>query len=479
MDDQNQNVLDDDRIGHLLLKLSLPAFFGMATMTLYNVVDTIFVGRYVGPLGIAGLAIVFPVQMLSMGIGQMTGMGGASLISRLIGARNIPRAEHALGNALTATVVISVVVMLTGLANVDFWLRLIGSSETILPYARDYMSIILIGMLFMITAMTFNFLIRAEGNARVAMIGMVVGAGLNIMLDAIFIISLQMGIKGAALATVIAQLISVVYFMSYYFSKKSFLKIHSKNLIVDWNILRSILAIGIASFARTVATTLSAAFVNRTLVSYGGDVAVSSFGIIIRIVMFAVMPGIVIGQGLQPILGFNYGAKRYGRALRAIKIAIAVATACCIGVFLVLYFVPEPFIRIFTTDNELIALGSYAAKLMLLAIYLIGFIMVGSIIFQSIGKAVQSFVTAISRSVVFLIPLVLILPRFWQLDGVWLAFPITDALTFLLTLALLIPQIRELKSADLLSKKGQPLLRPEGLDGIEAGGLPGEVKNKE
>jgi putative MATE family efflux protein len=479
MDNQNQNVLDDDRIGHLLLRLSLPAFFGMATMTLYNVVDTIFIGRYVGPLGIAGLAIVFPVQMLSMGIGQMTGMGGASLISRLIGARNIPRAEHALGNALTATVVLSVVVMLTGLANVEFWIRLIGSSETILPYARDYMTIILFGMVFMIIAMTFNFLIRAEGNARVAMIGMVVGAVLNIMLDAIFIIPLHMGIKGAALATVIAQLISVAYFMSYYFLRKSFLKIHSRNLIIEWSILKSILAIGIASFARTVATTLSAAFVNRTLVSYGGDVAVSSFGIIIRIVMFAIMPGIVIGQGLQPILGFNYGAKRYDRALRAIKIAIAVATACCIGVFLVLYFVPEPFIRIFTTDNELIALGSYAAKRMLLAIYLIGFIMVGSIIFQSIGKAVQSFVTAISRSVVFLIPLILILPRFWQLDGVWLAFPITDALTFLLTLALLIPQIRELKSADLLAGKRQPLLRPEGLDGIESGGLPGDVKTKE
>lgn len=451
MDNQNQNVLDDSRIGHLLLKLSLPAFFGMATMTLYNVVDTIFIGRYVGPLGIAGLAIVFPVQMLSMGIGQMTGMGGASLISRLIGTRNIPRAEHALGNALTTTVVLSVVVMLTGLANVDFWIRLIGSSETILPYARDYMTIILIGMFFMIIAMTFSFLIRAEGNARVAMIGMIIGAVLNIMLDAIFIIPLHMGIKGAALATVIAQLISVVYFMSYYFSRKSFLKIHLKNLIVEWNILRSILAIGIASFARMVATTLSAAFVNRILVAYGGDLAMSTFGIIIRIVMFAMMPGIVIGQGLQPILGFNYGAKRYGRALRAIKIAIAAATVSCVGVFLVLYFFPEPFIRIFTTDNELIALGSYAAKRMFLALYLIGFMMVGSIIFQSIGKAVQSFVTAISRSVMFLIPLILILPSFWQLDGVWLAFPITDALTFILTLALLIPQIRELKSADLLA----------------------------
>jgi putative MATE family efflux protein len=454
MDNQNRSVLDDDRIGHLLLKLSIPAFFGLATMTLYNVVDTIFIGRYVGSLGIAGLSIVFPIQMLSIGIGQMAGMGGASLISRLIGARNILRAEHALGNALTAGVVLSVTIMLIGSVNVDFWLRLFGSSETILPYARDYMSIILIGMPFMTTAMALNFLIKAEGNARVAMTGMIIGAVSNIILDAIFIIPLQMGIKGAALATMLAHIISVAYFMSHYLLRKSFLRIHSRNLIIEWSILKSILAIGIASLARTMATSLSIILVNRTLVAYGGDLAVSTFGIINRIIMFAIMPGIVIGEGLQPILGFNYGAKRYGRALTAIKIAVAAATACCIGVFLVLYFVPEPFVRIFTTDNELIALGSYAAKRIFFASYLIGFIMVGSIVFQAIGKAVQSFITAIARAILFLIPLILTLPHFWQLDGIWLAFPITDALTFLLTLSLLIPQVRELKSSDLLNQKG-------------------------
>jgi putative MATE family efflux protein len=459
MDNQNRSVLDDDRIGHLLLKLSIPAFFGLATMTLYNVVDTIFIGRYVGSLGIAGLSIVFPIQMLSIGIGQMAGMGGASLISRLIGARNIFRAEHALGNALTAGVVLSVTIMLIGSVNVDFWLRLFGSSETILPYARDYMSIILIGMPFMTTAMALNFLIRAEGNARVAMTGMIIGAVSNIILDAIFIIPLQMGIKGAALATLLAHLISVAYFMSHYLLRKSFLRIHSRNLIIEWSILKSILAIGIASLARTMATSLSIILVNRTLVAYGGDLAVSTFGIINRIIMFAIMPGIVIGEGLQPILGFNYGAERYGRALKAIKIAIAAATACCIGVFLVLYFVPEPLVRIFTTDNELIALGSYAAKRIFFASYLIGVIFVGSIVFQAIGKAIQSFITAIARAILFLIPLILILPRFWQLDGVWLAFPITEALTFLLTLALLIPQIRELKSSELLNQKGVPSIQ--------------------
>jgi len=452
VNNQNQSVLDDDRIGRLLLKLSLPAFFGMFVITLYNVVDTIFIGHYVGPLGIAGLSIVFPLQMLSMGTGQMMGMGGASLISRLIGANNAPRAEHALGNAITPVIALSAIIMMAGLANIDFWLRLMGSSETILPYAKDYMSVILSGLVFPTLAMALNSLVRAEGNARAAMTGMIIGAVSNIILDAIFIILLEMGIKGAALATVIAQIISAGYFIGYYASGKSFLKIHSRNLILEWDTLKAILAIGIASLARTLAGSLAMVFINRVLVVYGGDLAVSAFGIINRIMMFAIMPGIVIGQGLQPILGFNYGAKHYDRALKAIKIAIAAATTCCVGVFLVLNFVPEPFIRIFTTDNGLIALGSYAAKRVFLVVYLIGLIMVGSLVFQSIGKAIQSFVTAISRPFLFLIPLIFILPQSLRLDGVWLAFPIADGLTFVLMLALLIPQIRELRSMDLSGK---------------------------
>jgi putative MATE family efflux protein len=479
MNKGNQNVLDDDRIGRLLLKLSLPAFFGIAAMTLYNVIDTIFVGRYVGPLGIAGLSIVFPIQMLSIGIGQMMGMGGASVISRLIGARNIARAEKGLGNALMVSIVLSVVIMTAGLANVDFWLGLVGSSETILPYARDYMTIILVGIVFMTIGMSLNIGIGAEGNARVSMIGMIIGAVSNIILDAIFIIPFHMGIQGAALATVIAQAISVAYFVSYYFSGRSLLEIHSRNLIVEWSMLKSILAIGVASFARMMASSLSAVLVNRMLVVYGGDFAVSAFGIINRIMMFAIMPGIVIGHGLQPVLGFNYGAGRYDRALTAVKIAIVAAIACSVAVFLVIYFIPEPFIRIFTTDRELISLGSYAGKRIFFALYLIGFIMVTSIIFQSIGKAVQSFIMAISRPVLFLIPLLLTLPRFWQLDGVWLAFPITDALTFVLALALFVPQMREFKGGSLLAGKAQPLLGPESLDRVETGGVPGGIETKE
>jgi putative MATE family efflux protein len=328
-----------------------------------------------------------------------------------------------------------------------------GSSETILPYARDYMTIIFLGILFMTSSMALNNLIRSEGNARIPMIGMIIGAVTNVILDGIFIIPLGMGVQGAALATIIAQMVSVAFFMRYYFSGKSFLKIHLRNLAIQGNILKEILAIGIASFSRLLAASFSAMFVNRMLITYGGDLAISAFGIMNRLLMFAIMPGIVIGGGLQPILGFNYGAKRYDRAIRAIIIAIGAATACCLAVFGVVYFAPEPLIRIFTNDAGLIALASYAAKRLFFALYLIGFIMVGSMVFQAIGKAVKSFITSITRPILFLIPLVLILPKFWQLDGVWWAFPISDGFTFLIILTLLIPQLRELRRKDRLVRE--------------------------
>jgi Na+-driven multidrug efflux pump len=278
---------------------------------------------------------------------------------------------------------------------------------------------------------------------------MIIGAGLNIVLDAIFIIPLGMGVKGAALATVISQLITSLYFLRYYLSGKSFLRVHLQNMIIKWDILKSILAIGISSFARTAAQSLAVVFVNRTLVIFGGDLAISSYGLIQRIMMFALMPGIVIGQGMQPILGFNYGAKRYDRALRVTKIAVIAATSYSIIAFFALYFAPGLFIRIFTTDSELIVLAVDAARHIFFAAYLIGFIVVGSIVFQAIGKAGQAFVTAIARPALFLLPLVLILPDYWQLNGVWLAFPITDALTSILVLALLIPEIKTFRRSEM------------------------------
>ncbi|MBN1189639.1 MAG: MATE family efflux transporter [Dehalococcoidales bacterium] len=435
----------DTRIGRTLLKLTIPAFFGMVVMTLYNVVDTIFIGRYVGPLGIAGLSIVFPIQMLAMGMGQMSGMGGASLISRLLGASQKQRAQHVLGNAISSTVLLSAIILIAGDIRPDFWLRLIGASEEVLPYAREYMVIILGGMIFMTLSAALNGLIRSEGNARVAMNGMIIGAALNIVLDAVFIIPLDMGVMGAAWATVIAQFLSTVYFLRYYRSSRSHLKITRRDLTPDFGILKSIYAIGSASLAMTLAGSLSAVLVNRVLGTYGGDYAISAFGVINRLMMFAIMPGIVIGQGLQPILGYNYGAKRYSLALRSIKLALVWSTSFCLAAFLLLFFFPEVFIRIFTSDSGLIDMSAHAMKRIFFFLYLIGFGLLGSLVFQSLGKAVKAFVTSLARPALFLIPLVIILPRFLGLDGVWWAFAITDLLTVILVGCMLIPQIREIQ----------------------------------
>jgi putative MATE family efflux protein len=467
--DRGRSILDDERIGRLLIKLTIPAFFGMFVMTLYNVVDTIFIGHYVGPIGIAGLSIVFPIQMLAMGMGQMTGMGGASLISRLIGEGKTERAELALGNSVSATFILSLVVLIVGLSNPDYWLRLMGSSDSILPYAKEYMVIILFGMMFMTLGMAFNGLARSEGNANVAMVGVIIGAGLNIVLDAIFIIPLEMGIRGAAWATVIAQLISVLYFARYYLSGKSHLKFHTRNLIPNFGILKPIFAIGVASLAMTLAGSLSAILINRVLGEYGGDYAISTFGILNRILMFAIMPGMVIGQGLQPILGYNYGAGRYKLALKAIKIALVYATCLCFIAFILLYFFPEIFIRIFSSDADLIEMASHAARRTFIAIYIIGVAFIGQLIFQSLGKAVKAFITSLARPALFMIPMIMILPRFWGVDGVWLAFPFTDGLTVILTVILLIPEIREFQRG---APPGRKL--PEGVPSMPpGGGFPG------
>ncbi len=451
---QNERVkaLATKGIGRLLWSLSLPAGVGMFVMALYNVVDTIFIGRTVGSLGIAGLSIVFPVQMLVMGVGQMIGIGGASLISRSLGAQNVNRAERTLGNAILCVCVLGIAITVIGLSGSSFWLRLFGASETVLPFARDYFNIILLGTVFRVFAMSANGLVRAEGNARIPMIAMVAGAVLNIALDAVFIVGLRMGVSGAAIATVLAQVVSAAYLMSYYLRHRSSVRIAFRNLAPERSVLREILAIGVSSFVRTTAGSLVIVFVNRSLVAYGGDIAVAAFGVLHRIIMFFFMPLVSIAQGLQPVLGFNYGAERYDRAFRAIEISAIAATILAALSFIIVFFFPAPIIRIFTTDSALVSTGSHGAKLVFFVMYLLGFQMVGSVVFQAIGKAVPAFIIAISRNVLFFLPAVLILPRFLGLNGVWASFPVADSLSFVLTVLLVLPQVRRFRRAALESR---------------------------
>ncbi len=455
---QDHNVLDTDKVGRLLMKLTVPIFLGMTVQAVYNAVDTIFIGKFVvnPELAMAGLSISFPFQMLTMGVGQMVGLGGASLISRMLGRGDKPGAEHTLGNGITFGVVLSLVLMAGFLPFLNFWLRLVGASDAVLPYARDYLSIMMAGAGFNVMSNAVISFVRAEGNARVAMTGMIVASLLNILLDWVFIVRLQMGTRGAALSTMISMGASTAYVLIYYLNGNSYLKMRARNLLPNFSILKQIFVIGIASFVQTTAGSLSASMIMRTAATYGGDIAIAAFLVIQRVMWFSMMPSMVIGQGMQPILGFNHGAKRYNLVVKTITTASFIAIGVGILGFFVLYFFPQPIFRIFTSDELLIAKGAYIAKLVFLGLPVFGFYNVGSMVFPSVGKALQTFIIAVARPMAFMIPLLLLLPRLLGERGVWYSFPGSDALTFLLVLGLLIPMVKGLNrehTESLLTQK--------------------------
>jgi putative MATE family efflux protein len=425
--------------------------------------NTIFVGHNVGPLGIAGLSIVFPLQMLGMGMGQMVGIGGMSLISRYIGAGKPQEAEKALGNGITLGLAVAGLVMLIVLPLVTYWLRLIGADDAVMPYARPYLSIVMLALPFQILGMTLLNYSRAEGNARVGMIAMILGAVTNIIFDALFIAVLKYGVVGAAWATFISQTSSVIFLSLYYLNGNSFLKLHFANLRLKWAIIRPMFSIGIGAFVQTVSGSISAIILIGGVVHYGGDYALSAFGIIQRIFMFAFMPSMVIAQGAQPILGYNYGAHRYNLAWKVVVMALLTSTGIGIAVFLLLYFIPAPVIRIFTNDSDLVSIAVDAAHIMFFGMPLLGIINVGIMVFQAIGRAVPAFIAAIARQLFFLIPIVLIAPRYFGLDGVWAGFPGSDVLTALLVISLVIPTLRSFRRLAIQERgqAGTPETKPQ------------------
>jgi putative MATE family efflux protein len=441
---KEKHILAQDDIKKLLFKLSLPATAGMIVMALYNVVDTIFIGRSVGSLGIAGLSIVFPVQMMVLALGQMIGLGSASVISRSLGAGEREKARRVLGTAATFTFIISVFLTLLGLIFIDPLLKIFGVTETIYPYSYDYMRIILLGTFFFAFAMNSNHVIRSEGQAKYAMLAMMLGAGLNIILDPIFIFALDMGVKGAATATVLAQIVAVIYVIIFFQSKKSTLHLNFRSLGLNFKLLQEIIKIGFSAFARHVSGSLIFIVVNNTLKLYNGDIAIAAYGIIMRLFRFLLMPMFGIAQGLQPIVGFNYGAGRIDKLQKAYKTAIIYASIISFSGFMVIQLFSRTLFGIFTSDPELIELGSNAIRIMVLAVPLIGFQMIGTVVFQALGKALPALILSMSRELIILIPLILILPRFYGLNGVWYASPISDILSFSLTAVLFYRLIKQL-----------------------------------
>lgn len=421
-------------IPRLLLNLSVPAVVGLLVMTLYNVVDAIYVGRGVGTLGVAALSIAFPLQMLVTALGGAIGIGGASAISRRLGAGETERADHVFGNIVALLLVISVAGAITGGLLLTPMLFLFGSSATILPYAQEYVGIILYGIVFFAALITLNNVIRAEGNALVAMVTMVGSAGANIVLTPIFIFVLDLGIKGAAYGTVLSQALAVIYIAFYFVSGKSSLTLRLSYLVPRIHILREILAIGASAFARQASLSLMLVVANNVLTIQGGDLGVAVFGIVNRILMLTVLPSMGVVQGLLPIVGFNYGAGQHQRVSQAVQLGLKTATVIVCVTFLAVMLFPRPLLSLFTADPQVLALGETALRLVFALSFTIGIQMVSGAVFQAVGQARAAFILSVSRQGLFLLPMLLILPSFFQINGVWLAFPAADLLAFLLSL---------------------------------------------
>ncbi len=428
--------LEKESILKLIPKLSFPAMVGMIAQALYNVVDAIFVGRGVGMLAIAGISIAFPIQMVIMATAQIIGVGSASIISRSLGEKNREKAEKTLGNLMSSTLLLSAIAASFGLYFLEPILRLFGATDAILPFAAAYMKILFAGSVFFAFSIACNNAVRAEGNATFAMQTMLISAGVNVVLDPIFIFILGMGIQGAAIATVIAQASTALWLGLYYLRGKSDVRFSLRNLKPQFNILSEVIAIGLSAFLRQGAASLSLVVINRQLAFWGGDAAIAAIGILLRITQFAVMPIFGIVQGLLPIVGYNFGARLFCRVTTAMKLTIAISTFLCFLSAALLYFMPETLISLFNTNRELLPLGITASRYMAIGFPFIGFQVMASGLYQAIGKAVPALFLSLLRQVLLLIPLVLFLPSIYGLQGIWKAYPISDVLAAIITLIL-------------------------------------------
>ncbi|MBN2109743.1 MAG: MATE family efflux transporter [Methanosarcinaceae archaeon] len=440
--------LGTENINRLLWKLSTPAIIGLLVQAFYNLVDTFFVGRALGEqsvLGIAGVAVAFPLQMLMMVISIGIGVGGSSVISRMLGARDVKKAEMTLGNVFTYTLVLSIIFQIFFFFNVDMVLDLFGATAVNLSYAKEYSTVILMGTFAFTFGFVMNNLVRAEGNSKVAMNNMVFSGVLNIFLDAILMFGFGMGVKGAALATVLAQLAGTLYLVYYYLSGKSPLKLEMVNFVPGYGLIKEITLIGFGSFVMGASNSFMMLVLNNVLAVHGGDLSIAVFGVASKLLMLVLMPIIGISHGLQPIVGYNYGAENYARVNESVRASLFVTTLIGVAGFILLSFFPDTFFSLFSSDADLISGGASALRIMILATPLIGLNVVATTLFQATGKAKPSFFLSMCRQILFLIPMVVLLPYYFDLSGVWMAFPLSDLLASLLSMFLILKEYRHFR----------------------------------
>lgn len=441
----NQQILGTEPIGKLLIKYSVPAIISMMVNGLYNVVDRIFIGNIpgVGPLAITGLGVTMPIMTIILAFGMLIGIGSVTNISIKLGQGKKEEAEQIIGNAITLAIIVGLLISVIGITFENQILHMFGASDGSLPYARAYINIILLGTIFNLLGMVFNNSIRGDGNPKLSATIMVVGCLTNIVLDALFIMVFKMGIQGAAIATVTSQFVTAIWGLSYYTRGKSTLKFKKSSLKLNKSLVGSIFAIGCAPFAMQIAASCVQIICNNSLKTYGGDLAIGAMATINSVIMMVGMPIIGISQGAQPIIGFNYGAKKYDRADKTLKIcALAATIGLSIG-WLLVQLAPAPIVSMFNSDADLVSISVDGIRKYLSMMPLIGVSMIGSNYFQAIGKAKQAMFLSLLRQVILLVPMMLILPRILGLNGVWFAQPIADVTSFIVTFVLL---FREVKS---------------------------------
>lgn len=430
---QRSHKMGHDKIGKLLMKFSIPAIAGMLIFALYNIVDRIFVGQAIGSLAIVGITITFPFMIIIMAFNMLVGLGATALISLKLGESRQKEAEQIFANALGVIIVISLLISAMGFCFLEPILITFGASAAVLPCAKEYMRIILLGIVFIGISFGMQNTIRAEGKPHIAMFTQMIGALSNIMLDYIFIFPLDMGIKGAALGTIIANGISAAFVLSYYLSKKSLIKIHIQNMLPDFNVIASILAVGFPPFAMQLANSLQQVILNRSLAYYGGDIAVAAIGVIFSILHFIVTPIIGISQGAQPLIGYNYGARQYERVKHTFKLALTSATTIVLIGFLLTRLIPEQLISLFSrSDASLIDMGIHGMSIFFICLPVVGFHIISSNYFQAVGKSIQATILNLSRQFLLFIPVLLILPRYLGLEGIWWSAPVADLSSALL-----------------------------------------------
>lgn len=438
-------LLGEEKIGKLLVKFSVPAITGMLVNAIYSIIDRIFVGRGVGSLALSGIAISFPIPLVIMAFGMLVAMGATSLISIRLGEGKKEEAEVIVGNSFVLLLFLSFLISLIGYLFMDQLLIQFGASQEVLPYAKQFTQVLLIGAVFQSIGFGMNNFIRAEGNPRIAMLTMLLGAVLNTILNPLFIFGLKIGVAGSALATVISQAIVSIWVLSYFLGDKALLKLRLRNLHLRLAIVKQTFAIGLSPFAMQFIASIVTIIFNKSLAHYSGDLAIAAFGIINSIVMVIFMPVFGINQGAQPIIGFNYGARKYYRVKRALTLSIIGATGVMLVGFILTQVFPQWIMSFFSADDQnLIALGTRGLRLYLMMLPIIGLQVASVNYFQATGKPKKSLFLSLSRQVVFLIPALLIFPRFLGLDGVWLAGPASDLASTILTAILLTKDVKDL-----------------------------------